>query len=328
MVKLALLVGLNYPNEEKLLLNSSYNDMLLVEKYLMVSEGFDQSNILVLSDNPNKKTSESNATFFNIVKRIKEMTEMASTNDMLFFYFTGHGTQIKDKSGDEVDNLDEVFLPSDYGQTVLSDDLIKSLLSTCVANTTLIFDCCNSGSVSDLKYLYTLTPHTFSANLEKKDENNSIICFSASNDSALTYSSVLPAANKNVKWYSNFTYYFIKELSKLKNKQTNKDLIATMKNSKSCINKANISYSNKKLLDCFFLEKYDDSEPSASVLQKNNLQQISQRDEYARLAKLNKKLKKDIRIKDNQIERYKTALHMNGSSTVDTFNSILYSIKN
>jgi hypothetical protein len=327
MVKLALLVGLNYPNEENLSLNSSYNDMLLVEKYLTVSEGFDKSNILVLSDNPIKETAELDATYFNIIKRIKEMTEMVSSNDMLFFYFTGHGTQIKDKSGDEVDNLDEVFLPSDYKLSVISDDLIQGLLSTCVANTTLIFDCCNSGSACDLKYLYTLTPHSFSSNLEKKEENTSIICFSASNDSAQTYSSVLPSANKNVKWYSNFTYYFIKELSELKNKQTTKELIETMHKSKNCINKANISYSNKNLLDCFFLEKYDDSEPSASEVQKNNFQQISQRDVYARLAKINRKLEKDIRIKDNIIERYKTALHMNGSNTVDTFNSILYSIK-
>ena len=35
MVKYALLVGLNYPDEEKLELKASYNDVLSVEKFLI-----------------------------------------------------------------------------------------------------------------------------------------------------------------------------------------------------------------------------------------------------------------------------------------------------
>ena len=39
MVKYALLVGLNYPDEEKLELNASYNDVLAVEKFL-IEQGY------------------------------------------------------------------------------------------------------------------------------------------------------------------------------------------------------------------------------------------------------------------------------------------------
>ena len=50
MVKLALLIGLNYPNDDKLRLQSSYNDVDLVENYLVLNENFSHSNIVKLTD--------------------------------------------------------------------------------------------------------------------------------------------------------------------------------------------------------------------------------------------------------------------------------------
>ena len=40
MVKKALLVGLNYPDNDKLRLSSSYNDLDLVEKFLIINDLF------------------------------------------------------------------------------------------------------------------------------------------------------------------------------------------------------------------------------------------------------------------------------------------------
>ena len=165
MVKYALLVGLNYPDEEKLELNASYNDVLAVEKFLIEQEGFDNDHILILTDKKIGDNKESlNTNFFSIVRRMKEMVALSNKNDILFFYFTGHGTQMKDTGGDEADYMDEVFLPSDHQTNRITDDLIKSIISVTDATVISIFDCCNSGSICDLKYKYTAKPLTLLTN--------------------------------------------------------------------------------------------------------------------------------------------------------------------
>ena len=51
-------------------------------------------------------------------------------NDSLFFHYSGHGSQVKDKSGDEDDNQDEVIIPLDFESAgVISDDVLKALIS-------------------------------------------------------------------------------------------------------------------------------------------------------------------------------------------------------
>ena len=64
MVKKALLVGLNYPTNDKLRLSSSYNDLDLVEKYLTINENFNKDNIIKLTD---KNTTVNFANYFNII---------------------------------------------------------------------------------------------------------------------------------------------------------------------------------------------------------------------------------------------------------------------
>ena len=319
MVKLALLIGLNYPNDDKLRLQSSYNDIELVENYLVLNENFSRSNIIKLTDKYNQN-KELNPNFFNIINRIKELVDKTDKDDILFIYFTGHGKQIKDENKDESDSKDEAFLPSDYKDYVISDDLFKQALAPCKANVTILYDACHSGTAFDLKYTYTLSPFVSSNNLDMKD-NNKIICFSSSNDPNLSFSSVLPAENRGVKWFSNFTYYFIKHLANQNIKPTNRDLILTMRNDplKTCINKGVISFSNIKIANSDFLDKIVEEEkiPEKPVDKKS----------YNTLLKIKNKLEKDVRIKNSIIQNYKNALHQKNMPNVDNFNAILYSIK-
>ena len=69
MVKKALLVGLNYPTNDKLRLSSSYNDLDLVEKYLTINENFNKENIIKLTD---KNTTVNFANYFNIIDNMKK----------------------------------------------------------------------------------------------------------------------------------------------------------------------------------------------------------------------------------------------------------------
>ena len=321
MVKLALLIGLNYPNDDKLRLQSSYNDVDLVENYLVLNENFSRGNIIKLTDKYNQN-KELNPTFFNIINRIKELVDKTDKDDIIFLYFTGHGTQIKDENKDESDSKDEAFLPSDYKDYVISDDLFKQVLAPCKSNVTVLFDTCHSGTAFDLKYTYTLSPFVSSNNLDMRD-NNKIICFSASNDPSLTFSSVLPFEKRSVKWFSNFTYYFLKHLANKDIKPTNRELILSMRNDplKTCINKGVISFSNIDMANSNFLDKTEKEQELDA--EKKPVDKKS----YNTLMKIKNKLEKDLRIKNSIIENYRNALQIKNTNSMDNFSAILYSIK-
>mmetsp|Transcript_51381 Transcript_51381/g.94989 ORF Transcript_51381/g.94989 Transcript_51381/m.94989 type:complete len:348 (-) Transcript_51381:184-1227(-) len=78
-------------------------------------------------------------------------------NDVFIFYFSGHGVQVEDKSGDEASGKDDAFaLVDEKGQisasTLLLDDDFSDIL---VANLhpairiLVLTDCCHSGTIAD-----------------------------------------------------------------------------------------------------------------------------------------------------------------------------------
>ena len=143
--------------------------------------------ILILTDK-NPEDTAFYATYYNIVTRIKEIIEIAKSDDIIFFYFTGHGCQITDNNGDETDSRDECFVPADHTKNIITDDLIYDLFSKANCSILSMFDCCSSGSISDLKYKYSFNPYIplliiFSINDESKD----IASLSSSSDSKDLY---------------------------------------------------------------------------------------------------------------------------------------------
>lgn len=98
-------------------------------------------------------------TTANIRQAMKWLVQGAQPNDSLFFHYSGHGGQTKDKDGDEGDGYDEVIYPVDYkksGHIVddeMHDIMVKPLPAGC--RLTAIFDSCHSGSALDLPYIYS-----------------------------------------------------------------------------------------------------------------------------------------------------------------------------
>ena len=121
MVKYALLIGVNYLNDEVYELKASHNDVGLIHKFLIDHQDFLEENIVTLTDKENVSESLI-ATYDNIKNKINEMIEVSDENDLLFFYFTGHGSQVPDMNFDETDKKDEVFVPSDYNDHIFVDD--------------------------------------------------------------------------------------------------------------------------------------------------------------------------------------------------------------
>jgi hypothetical protein len=92
---------------------------------------------------------------YNITYQLNKLCSNLKAGDQAIFYFSGHGTRIKDTNGDEKDNLDSCIVPIDFRSVgVVNDDTIKYYINKIPANVNLfcVFDSCNSGTVCDLKY--------------------------------------------------------------------------------------------------------------------------------------------------------------------------------
>ncbi len=73
----------------------------------------------------------------------------AKKGDVLVFYYSGHGSQIADVSGEELDKRDETICPHDYATAgMIKDDDFRSLLAGLPAgvNLDVILDSCHSGT--------------------------------------------------------------------------------------------------------------------------------------------------------------------------------------
>ena len=319
--KIALLVGLNYPGDTTYMLNASYNDVLLVQKHLVDNEGFRNEDILILTDkNPQDTTYY--ATFYNIITRIKEIIELATSDDLIFFYFTGHGCQINDNNGDETDSKDECFVPADHNKNIITDDLLYDLFSKANCSILSMFDCCSSGSISDLKYKFSLNPYTLTNNLSINDESKDIVCLSSSSDSKDSYEQVLPTALGKVKWFSIYTYNIIRHLS---TNQESFDTLMDYCHKDDILKNSSISFSNLKLKKSIMFERFDIEDLENDVKDIND--NIILRGKMNDVIKINKKLKKDVIKLNNTITKYETALRIRSGGNLNAFSQLLYKIK-
>jgi hypothetical protein len=149
--KWALLVGIDkYRHTNKFSnLDGCVNDVENLKTLLTGKFGFPPAHVLVLTD--------SAATHDGIVAAFKKhLIANAQAGDIVVFHYSGHGSQMKDVSGDELDGLDETIVPHDSRDPAgkvfdISDDEINGLLqelSKKTKNITFIFDSCNSGTVA------------------------------------------------------------------------------------------------------------------------------------------------------------------------------------
>ena len=161
MVNKALLVGINYINTPYKL-NGCINDTILVKNRLMNDLHFKEENIISLRDDD----SENMPTFGKILEELSNIINNSNENDNIYVHFSGHGTYVEDTNNDEKDGKDEVFVPINYNEGLISDDVLFSIVSKTKCKTLLVFDCCHSGSICDLPYRYDCVNHELKLNIE------------------------------------------------------------------------------------------------------------------------------------------------------------------
>lgn len=89
---------------------------------------------------------------------IEEVGGRCGDDDYFIFYYSGHGTNVEDHSGDEDDGQDEAFcFVSPDGQisyeTLMTDDDFADAVTSSVPEETrvlILTDCCHSGTIADL----------------------------------------------------------------------------------------------------------------------------------------------------------------------------------
>ena len=146
-MKKALLIGINYTGSDSEL-NGCHNDCTDIRDWLE-PRGY---SIKLLMDHDDYTPPTRN----NILACIHDFVATVTSNDILYFHYSGHGTNIRDTSGDERDGMDECIYTLDQ-QLVTDDELYTALVSRLPAGARLcaVFDSCRSGSVLDLPWRVT-----------------------------------------------------------------------------------------------------------------------------------------------------------------------------
>ena len=91
------------------------NDVRLMTETL-VARGVDPANIIVLTGDPEglpDGTATGQPLREEIMAAMAAVAQSSSQNDTVVFYFSGHGAQAPDMSGDEGGGYDEILLPAD-----------------------------------------------------------------------------------------------------------------------------------------------------------------------------------------------------------------------
>ncbi|MAE72387.1 MAG: peptidase C14 [Gemmatimonadetes bacterium] len=140
----ALLVGIDeYPAESDRLAGC-VNDVFLMSEALQEC-GFAAQEIRVCLNR--------RATAQGIIERLDWLVDDPRPNDVLFFFYSGHGAQLPTYGmGDSIDRMDETLVPWDFDwspETCVTDDQIFDLYAQLPYETgfVMVFDCCHSGGI-------------------------------------------------------------------------------------------------------------------------------------------------------------------------------------
>lgn len=151
MTKRALLIGIDTYSQESIPdLEGCVNDVEAIGEVLRDGFGFRSDDLTVLK-------SADETTRERLLTELVALIERTESGDVALVYYSGHGSQVPDTTGDETDDhLDETIVPSDSGRSGdpvldITDDELHShiaALAQRAEQATFVFDSCHSGSVA------------------------------------------------------------------------------------------------------------------------------------------------------------------------------------
>ena len=185
MISLGLVFGLNYSRHGSKALRGCINDAHHVGKFLRESLAYD--NVEVVTDEYSDVTTTSSSIMRKMVS-LSKMTHVHKVSN-IWIHFSGHGTQVRDRSGDEVDKMDECIVPSDFQTTgYIRDDFFRWVLTRVHPHTKvhMVFDCCHSGSIVDLPWTYETNTPVFRDTYTRQRILANVITISGCRDTSIS----------------------------------------------------------------------------------------------------------------------------------------------
>ncbi len=144
--KYAVIIGINdYMNDRVQDLRYSEADASYLADVLFRYSQYKPSNIRLLLGE--------DASYANIKKEVYWLGEISQPDDEVFFYFSGHGTRVEDKDGNEDDNMDEAFCPyetdlENKASVILDDEMGHWFGRIKADKVVVVLDCCHSGGAA------------------------------------------------------------------------------------------------------------------------------------------------------------------------------------
>lgn len=181
MTKRALLIGCNYASIPSATLQGCINDVVNVRNTLIDAYGYNDANIVMLRDDDKSRLPTKAIILSSMISLISAST----AEDTLWIHYSGHGTQIRNTTGDETDGLDECIVPLDFAKAgVIDDNTLFKIIGAAKCQLILCFDSCHSGTVCDLQYStnYVNGSLVKSSNNSKQISNPNIIMLSGCRD--------------------------------------------------------------------------------------------------------------------------------------------------
>jgi hypothetical protein len=126
-------------------LRGAVNDIDELREVLIARYGFNASDIHVLKN--------ADATRVRLLSEIRAwLVDSASAGDVSFFFYSGHGSQVRNSRSEEADKLDESLVPADAnrGAPDVRDKELAALFGAALDKNVLLtamFDSCHSGSI-------------------------------------------------------------------------------------------------------------------------------------------------------------------------------------
>jgi hypothetical protein len=139
-------IALDYPGTGNELTCTKDGDNMMA---LWQASGLPAENVIKLFNN--------DGNYDQVTQAVQTLGAKCAAGDYFIFYYSGHGTSVPDKDGDEADGKDEALClvtpegKLDWG-AFMTDDQLSELLTTTIdegAKTIILADCCHSGTISD-----------------------------------------------------------------------------------------------------------------------------------------------------------------------------------
>ncbi|KAI0676472.1 peptidase C14 [Trametes maxima] len=166
--KKALLIGIQYSATLKLVdpgleLPGAHEDPKRLHQLLTEVYGYKDEDITIMIDDDSGQYPR--PTREKILTAMRDLVKDAQPGDHFVFSFSGHGDQVDNLDGTEEDGRDETLIPVDaryhpdthtFEGYIKDDDVRRILVNPLPSGTrcVMIFDCCHSGTASDLPSVF------------------------------------------------------------------------------------------------------------------------------------------------------------------------------